>query len=117
MKFDRLIVALLMLLVALCAAFPVLAQTTPAPAQIPAFSAQRLSIAAGANYNWWGEDNVPPKSEEFGVGIYGAYALTAPLSGAQAPAVSLIASVERGFDNRTVLTRVGLRVTLFNGGR
>ena len=106
-------IALLSLLL-LAFAVPALAQAT----DVPFFSVNRLAFAGGVNYDWFKESNPPPADEEFSVGIYMAYALTAPaaLTGQRAPRISFISSLERGFDNRMLHAKVGLRVTLFDGG-
>lgn len=85
---------------------------------VPMLSMKRLAIAGGANYDWYSESNLPPYPKEFSVGLYAAYALTAPAELAQrTPRTCLIAALERGFDNRTLHTKVGLRVTLWDGNK
>lgn len=89
---------------------PSRAQTTEPT--YPALDLHRLSIAAGANYDFFSAtgDQAPPDfAKEWRFGAYGAYVL-----GRNA---SLIASENYLLDNKWWQTEVGIRVLVFNGAK
>lgn len=86
----------------------------PAKAEdAPLFSAKRVSLAGGLNYEWRTtplKNNSEPILERHGewtTGLYGAYNLT--------PHSSLVASSVLGFDSRQLRHTVGLRIRFFQG--
>jgi len=82
-----------------------------AQAEAPLLSFQRLSIAGGADYAWYeatGNEPVPAFGKEWEVTLVGAYSLT--------PHLHLTGSTAYGLDNQFFRTRLGLRVSLWQGG-
>jgi hypothetical protein len=82
-----------------------------------ALSISRLSLAAGAGYEWTsssGVQTVPyrPK-KEWVIGLFSAYNLTPGVSGYGR--TSVIASIQYPTDTKLTRTQVGVRVTLFQG--
>lgn len=92
---------------------------TFAHADEPLFSVKRFAFAAGVNHEWseYGGAVALPQDGAFTVGIYGAYALTAPSDGTFTPRLSVPASLVRDLENENWRWSVGLRVTLWDGGR
>ena len=79
----------------------------------PLLSEKRLSIGAGANYEFTnnpfeGSEPVKDRKQEFTAGLYAAYNLT--------PDLSLVGSSTLGLTSRQVRTSLGLRVRLYRGG-
>lgn len=78
----------------------------------PLFSATRLSLAAGASYDWFGkvgDQPLPLFKKEWKVGLFAAYNLT--------PHLSLVGSTDYGLDNKWTESKVGLRLRLFQGSK
>lgn len=78
----------------------------------PLFSLTRLSLAAGASYDWFGkagDQPLPLFKKEWKVGVFGAYNLT--------PHLSLVASTDYGLDNKWTESKVGLRLRVFQGSK
>lgn len=98
-------------------AVPVLADTSTAPL----ISAERLALAGGVNREF--NTNLPGAASplvasEWSAGIYGAYALTAPATDEKhVPKLALVGSGLYGFDSKLTRWSLGLRFTLFDGGK
>jgi hypothetical protein len=74
-------------------------------------SFDRLSIAGGVDYAWYeasGNEPVPSFGKEWEVTLVGAYSLT--------PQFHLTGSSAYGLDNKFFRTRLGVRVSLWQGG-
>lgn len=85
---------------------------TAKAADQPLLSLDRLTFAGGLNYKFVSAPEpesapVPPFGKEWEAGLYAAYNLT--------PHLSLAGSIVRGFDNKQVEERIGLRVRFGKG--
>ena len=92
------------------------ASAAPALAAVdaPLWSAKRLSIGLGANYEvannpFPTSEPVLDRKQEFSAGVYAAYNLT--------PDASLVASSVGGLSSRQVRTSVGVRLRIFRGDK
>lgn len=101
------------LMVGLLALLPVASHAqAAAPATFPAIDIHRLSIAAGADYQWLSSTNggtVGDPSQEWTFGAFGAYAISKNLS--------VVGAEEFGSQSNVLRSRVGVRFFLFNGAR
>lgn len=80
----------------------------------PLLSAERLSLAVGANYAFFtapleSSSRLPEFKKEFEAGVFAAYNLT--------PHLSAVGSSVYGLDNKQFRTSLGLRVRIFQGGK
>lgn len=80
----------------------------------PLLSAERLSLAVGANYAFFSAPlessaRLPEFKKEFEAGVFAAYNLT--------PHLSAVGSSVYGLDNKQFRTSVGLRVRIFQGAK
>jgi len=101
---------ILAVLAALCIASVAHAADEPRPL----LSAERLSLAVGANYAFFSAPlessaRLPEFKKEFEAGLFAAYNLT--------PHLSAVGSSVYGLDNKQFRTSVGLRVRIFQGGK
>lgn len=84
---------------------------------VPLISAQRLAVGAGVNREWTPNSQFDLIKQEWTAGIYGAYALTASTSESRIPRLSLVGSSVFGMDTKVSRWSLGLRVTLWDGGK
>lgn len=87
---------------------------TPAPVA-PLFSAQRVSLATGAQYEWRTTplaNNSEPllgRHAEWAAGVFAAYNLT--------PHASLVGSTTIGLDSRQFRHTLGVRIRIWQGAK
>lgn len=95
---------LLAALVLLCIAVPALA------IDAPIVSLKRVSLAVGANYQWYGGLDEPTTrafDKEFSGSLHGAYSMT--------PHLSLAAASFYGLDSKEFTSYVGVRIRIYRG--
>lgn len=86
----------------------------------PIFSMERVSAGVSADYCGFqsaGEQALPLFSKSWEFGLVGSYNLVAPAVGERGPMLSLTAASAYDVDNKWFRHRLGLRLTLFKGGR
>lgn len=83
----------------------------------PLVSANRLAVGAGVNREWTPNADASAIRQEFTAGVYAAYALTASQSEQRIPRLSLVGSSIYGFDSKASRWSLGVRVTLWDGGK
>lgn len=80
---------------------------------VPLFSAERLQLGAGLNYEWLavtdGATADPAFPKEFTAGLYGSYNIYTPLD--------FIGFSKYGLDSRRINSALGLRLTFFSGAK
>ena len=88
---------------------------SPAPEVAPLFSAKRISLATGANYEWRTTplaNNSEPllgRHAEWTAGVFAAYNLT--------PHSSLVGSTTLGIDSRQFRHTLGFRIRIWQGAK
>ena len=85
----------------------------PAPTVAPLFSAQRISLATGASYEWRttplanNSEPLTGRHSEWAAGVFAAYNLT--------PHSSLVGSTTLGLDSKQFRHTLGFRVRIWQG--
>ena len=96
-------------------AIPVHASTVANDA--PLLSLTRLAVGAGVNEEFYTNHVEGAMDRQWTAGLYAAYALTASPSEQRIPRLNLIGSTEYGVTDKITRWKLGLRVTLFDGGK